>query len=429
MAVLTEPTLTVEERSMLSGEQGPGVALAMRVVVGLARVRGATELVPVTGAHIDSCLYHGQAGLDFAERLVELGAEVRIPATLNVGSLDLLHPGLVHEDTAEQRAVADGGRRLRDAYVRLGARQTWTCAPYQLDARPGLGEHVAWAESNAIVFANSVLGARTDRYGDFLDICSAITGRAPLAGLHLPAARRGQVVLDCSALSDRALASDLTYPVLGYLAGRLAGHRNPVFTGLPQDTGEDRLKSIGAAAASSGGVGLFHVVGVTPEAATLELALRGEPPEETLPVTAALLASARDELCTATDDHLDAVSLGTPHASYDELAEVARALADGPPIHSSVSCYLSTGRTVLAAAEADGLAQVLRDAGVRIVVDTCTYITAILSPSARVVMTNSGKWAHYAPGNLGVDVVLGGLEECLDSARAGRVIRDEHVFD
>lgn len=426
--VLADPALSAEETAMLAGDQGPGVALAMRIVVGLARVRGAAALVEIGSAHIDSCLFHGRAGLDFAERLVDTGAEVRVPTTLNVGSLDLLHPGLVREQTGDEREVAAGGRRLMDAYVRLGARQTWTCAPYQADSRPGPGEHVAWAESNAIAFVNSVLGARTDRYGDFLDICAAVTGRAPLAGLHLDDARRGQVVLDCGRLSPATLDLDLTYPLLGYLAGTVAGTRNPVLVGIPADVGEDRLKAFGAAAASSGGVAMFHVVGVTPEAPTLDAALCGSEPEAVVEVTPHDLRATRAELSTGTGSRLDAVSLGTPHASYDEIAALARLLEDGPAIHPSVTCYLSTGRSVLAEAERDGLIESITRAGVRIVVDTCTYVTSILGPDVRVVMTNSGKWAHYAPANLGVDVVIGSLAECVRSARAGEVRRDDDVF-
>ncbi|HLR83639.1 MAG TPA: aconitase X, partial [Nocardioidaceae bacterium] len=211
--------LTSYEQAMLDGEHGPGAAMAMRVVTGLARASGAERLVEISSAHIDGCLYHGRAGVDFAERLVELGARTRVPATLNVGSLDLLHPGMVRTESSDERTTAAGARRLADAYAALGARSTWTCAPYQADSRPEYGEHIAWAESNAIAFANSVLGARTDRYGDFLDVCAAITGRAPYAGLHLDANRRGEVVFDCGALGSDALDLDLTYPLLGYLAG------------------------------------------------------------------------------------------------------------------------------------------------------------------------------------------------------------------
>src|SRR5262245_34679715 len=162
--------LEADDRATLDGAHGEGAALAMRLVVRMAEVARAPRLRDVTGAHIDSCLDHGRAGLDFAERLRAGGAEVSVPTTLNVSSLDLLHPELVRLDDATK----ERSRRLMDAYAAMGCRQTWTCAPYQLPERPALGEHVAWAESNAIVFANSVLGARTNRYGDFIDICAAV---------------------------------------------------------------------------------------------------------------------------------------------------------------------------------------------------------------------------------------------------------------
>ncbi|UYM03459.1 aconitase X catalytic domain-containing protein [Solicola gregarius] len=416
------------ERATLEGADGQGAAMAMRVVTGLARASGAERLVEIASVHIDGCLYHGQAGVDFAERLVELGARTTVPTTLNVGSLDLLHPGMVRTESETEKDVAAGGRRLATAYEALGARPTWTCAPYQADVRPARGEHIAWAESNAIVFANSVLGARTDRYGDFLDVCAAVTGRAPYAGLHLDENRRGEVVLDCRGLGAGVLELDLAYPLLGYLAGEIAGTANPVFVGLPPGVSEDRLKALGAAAASAGGVALFHVVGTTPEAPTLDAALHDRPPEHTEVVTPERLASARRELSTAEGDRLDAVSVGTPHASLDELRALADELADGPRIHTGVAMYASTGRTVLERARQHGIAEVLQDAGVRLVVDTCTYVTSILDPSTRVVMTNSGKWAHYAPANLGVDVVLASLSECVASARAGRVVLDDGLL-
>ena len=153
----------------------------MRLVVRAAEVTGAERLIDITGAHVDSCLYHGEASLDFVARLVDGGARVSVPTTLNVGAVDLLHPDLNRGDPA----TVARGRLLMDRYRALGARPTFTCAPYQLaDSRPGLGDQVAWGESNAIAFCNSVLGARTNRYGDFLDIAAAIIGRVPEAGLH-----------------------------------------------------------------------------------------------------------------------------------------------------------------------------------------------------------------------------------------------------
>ena len=417
-----------DERAMLAGEQGPAAALSMRIITELGRIRGAERLVDIDSVHIDGCIFYGQAGLDFAQRLVALGGQVKVPTTVNVGSVDLIHPHLILQNTDYEKWVAQGGRDLMQAYVDLGCRQTWTCAPYQLDSRPGVGRHIAWAESNAIVFANSVLGARTDRYGDFIDIAAAITGKAPCGGLHLDSERYGDVVLDCSGLSADALAQDVTYPILGYLSGAIAGTSNPVFVGLPADVSEDRLKAVGAAAASSGGVALFHVVGRTPEAPTLEVALGPNVDAPVHHITAQRLNAARQELSTAREERLDAVSLGTPHASVDEIAEAYDAIVGGPPLAEGVAFYISTGRSVFAEAERRGLIAPLEEWGVTFVLDTCTYVTSILRPGTRTVMTNSGKWAHYAPGNMGVDVVLATLGECVQSATTGRVTWDRDLF-
>ncbi len=167
--------LTADESFMISSAAPPATSMAMRILTETARLMGADRLVEITNAHIDGCVYFADSGVFFAEKLRDLGARVSVPATLNVGALDLLHPDLVRAG----RHALDMAKRLMTAYVDMGCTASWTCAPYQAGYRPGLGEQIAWAESNAIVFANSVLGARTNRYGDFFDICAAITGRAP----------------------------------------------------------------------------------------------------------------------------------------------------------------------------------------------------------------------------------------------------------
>lgn len=423
MAPEPDVHLTGDECAMLAGEAGDGVALAMRLVVRLAATMGATALRPVTGAHIDSCLYHGRSGLDFVERLVAGGAQVTVPTTLNVASLDLLHPDLYRGDDATRVAA----RALMDGYVALGCQPTWTCAPYQREVRPALGEHVAWAESNAIVFANSVLGARTHRYGDFIDIAAAITGRVPDAGLHLDVHRRATVVVDVGGLSADLLATDAVYPVLGHVIGRIAGSDVPAIVGLPPDATEDHLKALGAAAASSGSVAMFHAVGVTPEAPDLATACAGEVPAEVVTVTAAECRSARDSLTTATSGRLSTVSLGTPHYSRREIGRLVDVLGERR-VHPSIDLYVSTAREVLAEAEAEGWVERLEAAGVTFVVDTCTYITPIVRDVSGVAMTDSAKWAYYAPANIGVEVVFAGLRECVDSAVAGEIVRDDGLW-
>ena len=334
-------TLEPRDQAILDGEHGPAAALAMRVVVRTAESMQADRLLDITGAHIDSCLYHGQAGLDFAQRLADDGAQVSVPTTLNVSSLDLLHLSCTAATTTPETRPS-----LMEAYEQMGCEPTWTCAPYQMDARPGLGENVAWAESNAIVFANAVLGARTHRYGDFVDIAAAITGRAPAAGLHLDVARRATIEFDVSGVPMSLLDLDVAYPVLGHHVGKRVGSAVPVITGAPDELSEDRLKAIGSAGASSGSLAMFHVVGSTPEAPDLLTATGGTTPATRHRVSAADLRVARDQLTTSTDPRLGAISLGTPHYSVGEFGRVIELLGDrrSPSPRSRVHQHRTIGR-------------------------------------------------------------------------------------
>jgi predicted aconitase len=414
--------LSGAEREVLGGAGGAASAMAMRVVVAAAELLGADRLVEITSAHIDGCLHHGDGGVEFAETLVEGGGRVVVPTTLNVGALDLLHPDRVRAD-AERSEMA---KRQMDAYVRMGASPTFTCAPYQVGHEPSLGEQVAWGESNAIAFVNSVLGARTERYGDFLDACCALTGRAPLHGLHLDVHRRARTVVDLTAVPAGLKDRDVFFPVLGSWLGREVGREVAAVVGLPASTTRDRLKALGAAAASTGAVALFHVVGVTPEAPTLEAALGGLPPERTIALEPRALRSALDRLSTAVrPERIDAVAVGSPHFSVEELERLVE-LTAGRSLR--VPFYACTARSTLAEIEARGLVASLRHAGVTIVVDTCVVVTPILPARGGVLMTNSGKFAHYGPSNTGYEVLYGSLEDCVSSAVEGRPLRDERVW-
>ena len=411
--------LTDGQRAAANGEDGEGAALAVHIVTETARLLGATRLIPIASAHIDGCLYHGDSGVQFAERLVAGGAKVAVPTTLNVGALNLLRPGQDRLDS-HKRAMA---HRLMAAYEAMGCRPSWTCAPYQTGHRPALGQDVAWGESNAVVFANSVLGARTNRYGDFLDIACAIAGAAPATGLHLPENRRATIRIETARLSDRLKASDACYPVLGTWLGRTVGETVAVIDGLPSDLSEDRLKALGAAAAAAGAVGLVHVAGVTPEAPTVEAALGREAAAETIRLTPDMLIAARDGLSTASDARIDAVALGSPHFSLSEFEDFERMLDDRSV---AVPTYICTARDTLAAL--GERAARLESQGVTLVVDTCVVVTPILAEIGGVLMTNSGKFAHYTPSNTGYAVVFGSLADCVESAVAGRVIRDDALW-
>lgn len=391
----------------------------MRTLVAFAAAVGAPSLIDISRAHIDGCLYHGQVSLDFVDRLVAGGARVRVPTTLNVGAIDLIHPELIRLSPSEQAP----GIRLMRAHEALGCVPSFTCAPYQTQFRPAFGEQIAWGESNAIVFANSVIGARTNRYGDFIDLCCAVTGRAPAWGLHLDEGRAGQVLFRLRGFPPSLAPSDALFVAVGLLLGTGAAERIPVIDGLPQPRSEDQLKALGAAAASTGAVALFHAVGITPEASTMAEAFGGREPEATIDISPADITHTLAHLSTVRDGSaITAVCLGTPHFSRDEWERLLL-LLDAHAGAPRVPLYVNTGRATLTALERDARLQAARGRGVIAVTDTCTYLTPILERLDGAVMTNSGKWAHYAPGNLGVGVAFGELEDCVASAFAGRVVR------
>jgi predicted aconitase len=404
------------DRELLSGAHGLGAAFAMRLLVRFAEAVDARSFIDIEAAHVDGVIYHGRASLDFAEKMVELGGKVRVPTSLNVGSVDLIHPELFR-GTKEH---AENGARLMRAHLELGCAPTFTCAPYQSAARPRFGAQIAWGESNAIVFANSVIGARTNRYGDFIDLCCAMSGRAPAYGLHLTENRVASAVVEIASIPDDWDLERLGVAV-GHTIGRRCGELIPAIVGLPADMSEDDLKALGAAAASSGAVALFHVVGLTPEAPDLETACGGLKPELRLQLTAEdLRVAVRSLSSVAEGARLSAVSLGTPHFSLDQFARLIPLLDGARPL---IDIFVNCSRATLSEVRERGWEEPLRAARVTLVADTCVYVSALLRADAGTVMTNSGKCAYYAPGNLGVDVAYGSLAECVASARAGKVVR------
>jgi len=415
--------LSETDRQMLDGARGEAAAMAMTILSRMAEVTEAPELMDITGAHIDGCGLLSEAGLEFAETLAGAGAEVVVPTTLNMGPLDLANWRAFGVDEAfAARAI-----RQATAYESMGCVPTWTCAPYQGYLTPRFGQQIAWGESNAIVYANSVLGARTNRYGDYIDICAAITGRVPKCGLHLKANRAGQVLVRLAGLSAEDFAAETFWPVLGHLIGRRVDDRIAVIEGLPDVVSEDEWKAFGAAAASAGGIALFHAVGLTPEAPTREEAFQGREPAETIDLTPADLDAARAEIVTAEPDApLDLVVVGCPHLSFAEFRRLVRIVRDqgGRRVHENVAFVAFTGRSSHALVKPTGWLDELAAFGIRVTLDTCVFHTPMVHPEAKVLMTNSGKCAYYAPGELGVAVALGSLADCVLSAVAGRVVRE-----
>ena len=388
--------LTEGDRALLAGAQGEAAALAMRILVAMAQVQGARELIDVAQAHIDGCIYASPANLAFAERFAALGAKVRVPTTMNAISV--------------QRAPGVGGpaARLAQAYVEMGCRATCTCAPYLLDSAPKAGERIGWAESNAVIFANSVIGARTPKHPDFLDLCIALTGRAPLAGAYLDEGRRARRIIDVERPEG---ADDSFWPLLGYLAGEIAPDRIPLLRGLKGAApSRDDLKALCAAFGTTSAAPMLHIEGVTPEAVDAPGAERAR--------------IARDDLArgwaklNAGPREVDLVAIGSPHASREELRALASALAGR---RARIETIVTAGVDVIAAAREEGVIAALEACGVRVIADLCwcTIAEPVFPPAARSLMTNSGKYAHYAFGLSGRPARFGGLADCVEAALTG----------
>ncbi|GAB5374660.1 MAG: aconitase X [Acuticoccus sp.] len=401
-------TLTEADRAMLAGAEGEAVQLAMEVTLVMAAGQGATRLTDVTRAHIDGCIYASPANLTFAEAMADMGATVRVPTTMNAISVDR------ENWRAQGTPEAFGGpaARLADAYVKMGAAPTFTCAPYTLDGPPAAGEAIAWAESNAVVYANSVLGARTVKHPDFLDLFIALTGRAPLSGVYRDADRAARriVAVDLPAAHDDAL-----WPMLGWLVGCVAPDRIPLVTGLEATApSEDDLKAFCAAFATTSAAPMLHIAGVTPEAGALAA------DADTCAVSPADIAAVWHGF-NRGEAGIDLVAFGSPHFSLSECRALA-ALLSGKRCHPGTDVVVTVGRHALSGARADGTLATLEAAGVRVVADLCwcSISEPVFPPGARTVMTNSGKYAHYGPGLSGRTVRFGSLADCAAAALSGQ---------
>lgn len=414
MSEFSHLTLSDEESGMLAGEAGPATALAMRILARIAPLYGAERFIEVTRAHIDGIVYEGNAGLAFAERLADLGGQVRVPTSLNVMSMDRSN----WDRLGQTPTFASNARRLGYAYVRMGAVPTFTCAPYQTGVAPVFGEQIAWSESNAVAYANSVIGARSNRYGDYLDISCALTGRVPASGLHLSENRRGTHWFRLTAIPESVQERDDFYPVLGYLLGESVTNGVPVVEGLTVAPSTDQLKALAAAAASSGAIALFHLVGITPEAPTLESAFHGNPDTAVEPITMDRLRAVRALLRTTSDDRVDVVAFGSPHASLRECMELAE-LMENRRARDGMQVFVTTSRGIKDILARNGALEKIEAFGTDVVADTCIVVAPLVRPGASVLMTNSAKYAHYGPGIIGVESIFGSTSECVEAAITG----------
>jgi len=402
------------DRSLLNGEKSLAAQVAMKIILHMARLSGATTLTNVSQVHIDGCIYTGEASLSFAQKLLQMGGEFIVPTTLNAISVDYRR----WQSQGVDSTFGEPASALADAYVNMGAKPTYTCAPYLLDSAPQQGEQIAWAESNAVVFANSVLGAKTMKYPDFLDACIALTGRAPLAGAHLNEHRRATLHINIRQVQE---VDDLFYPLLGYHVGKIAGNHIPVLTGIVQlNPDMDNLRAFGAAFATVSSAPMFHIVGVTPDADTLNQAINSPQSIEKIELACADLYPSWAELNKDYGSKSDLISLGNPHFSLSEFEKLSM-LCEGSHISSNMHMYITAGRSVLAEAKAAGYLSIIEHFGAKIITDTCWCMISepVIPVSTQIICTNSAKYAHYGPGMTGRKFKLLSLEECVKEAMTG----------
>jgi predicted aconitase len=404
--------LTAEEQSWLAGDAGPALQRAAEIIVALGKIYGAERLIPVESVQISGVSYRnlGPAGLAFLQQWAAEGARVRVPTTLNPAAMDLVNwrmQGFDPDFAEKQQAVID-------AFARMGVGDGCpvpSCTPYLVGNVPSPGDHVAWAESSAVSYANSVLGARTNREGGPGALAAALLGRTGAYGLHLDANRRATLRVEVQA-PPRTIAD---YSALGAVVGKAAGQHVPLFVGLPLTRGDplwqEKLKALGAAMAATGAVALYHVADVTPEARADGVS---PPKHETLTVNALTSGYA---MLSDPGDAVDLVWIGCPHASLPEIARIAERVAGR---RLAIPLWITCARPVLEAAAAQGHAATLEAAGARLIADACMAIAPVQALGFDAVATPSAKGAFYLRNLAGVAAHFGPLEQCLDAAIKGR---------
>jgi predicted aconitase len=406
--------LTQEEQKMLDGFYGKSKQKSMQILTQLGEIYGADHMIPVKSVHMpgSSIVVAGEAATSFVEQMSENNTKFEAFTTLNTGAMDMDQPdelGFSAETIKQQN-------RLSNAYAKMGGIKCHTCTPYLIGHCPRFGEHVAWGESSAIAFVNSVIGARTNREGGPAALAAAIAGRVPAYGYHLDENRRGQFLINVTA--DMKDVAD--FGALGYWVGTRVESGIPVITNISKNVTIDHLKMLSAALASSGAVALFHIVGVTPEAPTLEAAFGGNTPAAEWEFSNKEKAETYAKLSKQQGQPVSLVALGCPHSSLNEIIRIA-SLVEGKKVKCAfwVLCAQPTKHY----AERSGYAKILYDAGVKLVCDTCPVLGAMAEPMDKIGMTamatNSAKLAHYAPGQWKIPTYYGTTEQCVNAALKG----------
>lgn len=395
--------LTREEQAILDGEHGNAAAKSMKILAALGDIYGAEKLIPIGSVQIAGVSYHnlGDPGLEYLAELAKDG-QVKVTTTLNPAGMDLVtwkKLGITPEFAKKQKLVIE-------AFEKMGVIACCTCTPYLVGNLPHYGEHISWSESSAVTFINSVVGARTNREGGPSALAAALVGKTPAYGLHLEENRRPDITFEVEAKVE----SLPDFGALGYYIGNNSKGKIPYIRGL-KEASLDQLKSFGASVVTYGSKPMYHIEEMTPEAEKYKA------PGESITVSKKDLKESYQALNDDTGD-IEFVSLGCPHCSIAEIAEIAGYL-DGKKVKEGVELWVATARPTKQLADTRGYTKIIEEAGGKFACDTC-MVVAPLKGRFKNVATTSAKACFYCRGKNKMDVKIGSFEECLDAAVSGK---------
>jgi len=398
--------LTKEQQDMLDGKYGEGTALAMKIQVAIGEAFGAERMVPITRAHV--ALSNQEADLWFAEKMVRAGAKCRVAPTVNPGFC----LSFFKERNMVSKEDAEFMQRTHNAYKALGAVLSYNCTPYIDTNVPHFGEIVAFSESSATPYVNSVWGARSNREGANSALCAAITGYVPEYGLLLDENRKGDILVEVKAKME----TPFDYHLLGMM-GKKIGKGIPVFVGLPKHISKESLRNLGAQLNTSGAYGMYHIVGFTPEAPTLEAAFGGKEPKRTVVITDDDLKEILEQISLEGNREIDFAMFGCPHFTLEEVKYIANKI-EGKKLKKEM--WILTSSHVKEMAVRMGLDEIITKAGGFIVPDSCPDQPCWGHLKGKVGITESPKCAYY-PQRRGIHFVIRDLDTCINAALTGEV--------
>ena len=416
--------LAREELEMLDGKHGRARQRAMEILVAYADALGAERFVNTNNVHLligfhpypdvvtvtDGDELASKFLLDTDEKIVV--DRVETFNTTHIFAVDLERWQLM----GAPQSLHELMESIKNYCQRVGISLTSTCTPYQVGNIPTRGEHCAWTESSAVPYCNAILGARTNTEAAHSAFPIALTGKVPLSGFHLDQNRLGNQLIQVAS----EVNSVMDWYLLGYYAGEKSQIEVPVLQLVrPMVPSISMLKGFNAAGASSGGIMMYHIVGLTPEAPTLEAAFGGRKIQKTLNYGQAERRKTYEALNTADDSNVDVINVGCPHYSLEQLRDVAR-LLDGKKVHSNVTLWIWTAHQLKDIADRNGYTDIILKAGGQVMTDTCPLNTNLFPSGTKVVATDSAKQAHYTPAITGFDVWFGTMQDCIDAAISGK---------